>query len=140
MHSYPEALLQLQTCRLHNIWCYVAPHLQSSYKISRVPTLKSHSNFFIFSVCVFYDVFRVCPSRWFLSFPVLPQEAFQIIPAAGGPGQVTGIPALHPLPGHDVGAASTGWVVIVMVDPHAVQTREYRHITDFPKPHDTMHK
>lgn len=52
-------------------------------------------------------------------FEDLLEEVFKVIPTAGGPGEVTGVPALHPLSRHDVGPASAGRVVIVVVHPQA---------------------
>lgn len=54
------------------------------------------------------------------------EEVFKVVPTAGGPGEVAGVPALHPLPRHDVGPAGAGRVVVVVVHPQAAEGREGR--------------
>lgn len=49
------------------------------------------------------------------------EEVFKVISTAGGPGEVAGVPAFHPLSRHDVGSAGTGRVVIVVVHPQAAR-------------------
>lgn len=56
-------------------------------------------------------------TEWFKD---LLEEVFKVITTAGGPREVTGVPALYPLSWHDVGSAGAGWVVIVMVHPQVV--------------------
>lgn len=36
------------------------------------------------------------------------EEVFKVISTAGGPREVTGVPAFHPLSRHDVGPAGAG--------------------------------
>ena len=70
-------------------------------------------------------------------FEDLLEEVLEVISTAGGPGEVAGAPAFHPLSRHDVGPAGAGGVVIVVVHPQAARGRggegaHYRLLISWP--------
>ena len=55
------------------------------------------------------------------------EKVFQIIAAAGWPGQVAGVSTFHPFAGHDVGVTCAGGVVVIVAHSHAEETWIKRH-------------
>lgn len=53
-----------------------------------------------------------------------PEEVFQVITAAGRPGEVARVTTFDPLSWHDVWVASTSSMVIVMAHAHAVKEND----------------
>lgn len=53
-----------------------------------------------------------------------PEEVFQVVTAAGRPGQVARVTTFDPLSRHDVRVTRTSSVVIVMAHAHAVKEND----------------
>lgn len=50
---------------------------------------------------------------------VSPEELFQVVTTAGGPGEVTGVTTFDPFTRHDVGVACASGMIVVVAYAHA---------------------